>query len=319
MSPRDRKADTLQAEAIGNTTVPDRRSLLLASLGGAAAVVAVSGARAGSASGADAPAIRRRFAGKTVLITGATSGIGAAAARMFAAEGGKVAFCGRRTDRGATVEQAIRTAGGEATYIRADVRVEDDVRRFVDQAAGTYGGLDVCFNNAGITIEKPLHEYTLAEWDDVINTDLRGSFLSLKYEIPYLLKRGGGVVVVTSSSNAIATGDHKSAYSAAKRGLVGMVQAAAQDYAPHNIRINALIPGTTDTELIRRAAGMMNVPDVLWEAFIANWARTNISVAHRVARPEEIAAVALSLASDEFTFMNGAQIVADGGKTAHAG
>jgi NAD(P)-dependent dehydrogenase (short-subunit alcohol dehydrogenase family) len=260
---------------------------------------------------------RRRFQGKVVLITGATSGIGEAAAKMFAAEGGKVAFCGRRTDRGEQVQKSIQGVGGEAIYIRADVRVESDVQHFVDAAVEKYGGLDVCFNNAGITIERPLHEYTLAEWDDVINTDLRGSFLALKYEIPHLIARGGGVVVVTSSSNAIATNEKRAAYSAAKRGLVGMVQAAAQDYYDKGIRINLLIPGTTDTELTRRAGGMMDAPDAVWEAAAALWAKTNVPVAHRMAKPEEIAAFALTLASDEFPYLTGAQLVIDGGKTAH--
>jgi len=303
-------------------SVPSRRRLLtgaVAGVAGFAAGAVGAGAVLGSQKG---PRVvvngRARFKNKVILITGATSGIGAAAAEMFAAEGGKVAFCGRRTDRGAQVESNIKAEGGEAKYIRADVRIEDDVRRFVDTAAELYGGFDICFNNAGITIERPLHEYTAAEWDDVVNTDLRGNFLALKYEIPYLIKRGGGVIVVTASSNAIATTPKRSAYSAAKRGLVGMVQAAAQDYAGNNIRINTLIPGTTDTEFVRRAAGMMNAPDPVWQAAVSVWAKSNVAVAHRLARPEEIAATALMMASDEFTFMNGAQIVVDGGKTAHA-
>jgi NAD(P)-dependent dehydrogenase (short-subunit alcohol dehydrogenase family) len=303
-------------------SVASRRRLLtgaVAGVAGFAAGAVSAGAAVGSQKG---PRVvvdgRARFKNKVILITGATSGIGAAAAEMFAAEGGKVAFCGRRTDRGAQVESSIRAEGGEAKYIRADVRIEDDVRRFVDTAAELYGGFDICFNNAGITIERPLHEYTAAEWDDVVNTDLRGNFLALKYEIPYLIKRGGGVIVVTASSNAIATTPKRSAYSAAKRGLVGMVQAAAQDYADNNIRINTLIPGTTDTEFVRRAAGMMNAPDPVWQAAVSVWAKSNVAVAHRLARPEEIAATALMMASDEFTFMNGAQIVVDGGKTAHA-
>jgi NAD(P)-dependent dehydrogenase (short-subunit alcohol dehydrogenase family) len=303
-------------------SVASRRRLLtgaVAGVAGFAAGAVSAGAAVGSQKG---PRVvvdgRARFKNKVILITGATSGIGAAAAEMFAAEGGKVAFCGRRTDRGAQVESSIRAEGGEAKYIRADVRIEDDVRRFVDTAAELYGGFDICFNNAGITIERPLHEYTAAEWDDVVNTDLRGNFLALKYEIPYLIKRGGGVIVVTASSNAIATTPKRSAYSAAKRGLVGMVQAAAQDYADNNIRINTLIPGTTDTEFVRRAAGMMNAPDPVWQAAVSVWAKSNVAVAHRLARPEEIAATALMMASDEFTFMNGAQVVVDGGKTAHA-
>ena len=300
----------------------DRRHLLSAAVAAGAGGVIAGILGATAAATGKAPVIqvedRRRFRDKVILITGATSGIGAAAAKMFAAEGGKVAFCGRRENRGAQVEREIRAAGGEASYIRADVRVESDVQRFVDQAAERYRGLDVCFNNAGITIERPLHEYTSAEWDDVVGTDLRGNFLALKYEIPHLLRRGGGVVVVTASSNAIATTGKRSAYSAAKRGLVGMVQAAAQDYADSNIRINTLIPGTTDTELVRRAAGMMDAPDAVWKPAVALWAKANVAVAHRLATAEEIATVALALASDEFTFITGAQIVVDGGKTAHA-
>jgi hypothetical protein len=300
----------------------NRRHVLTAFAG--AATGAVIGAAGGAALAAKRrPATvqiegRQRFRNKVVLITGATSGIGAAAAKMFAAEGGRVAFCGRREDRGALVEQQIRAQGGEAHYIRADVRVENDVEHFVDSVVQLYGGLDVCFNNAGITLERPLHEYTAAEWDDIVGTDLRGNFLALKYEIPYLIKRGGGVVVVTASSNAVATTAKRSAYSAAKRGLVGMVQAAAQDYADSNIRINTLIPGTTDTELVRKAAGMMGAPDAAWQAAAALWAKSNVAVAKRLATPEEIASVALTLASDEFTYMTGAQIVVDGGKTAHA-
>jgi len=135
------------------------------------------------------------------------------------------------------VEREIRAAGGEASYVRADVRVEADVQRFVDTVASRYGGLDVCFNNAGITLEKPLHEYTSAEWDDVVNTDLRGNFLALKYEVPHLIRRGGGTVVVTASSNVCTTTEKRSAYTAAKHGIVGMVNCAAFDYAPYNIRI----------------------------------------------------------------------------------
>lgn len=304
------------------TTRSSRRALISGVVAGVAGLAAGAAGAATAIGSKKGPQVtvdgRARFKDKVVLITGATSGIGACAAKLFAAEGGKVAFCGRRADRGAEVETAIKQAGGDAKYIRADVRLEDDVRRFVDDAVAHYGGLDVCFNNAGITIEKPLHQYSAAEWDDVISTDLRGNFLALKYEIPHLIKRGGGVVVVTASSNAVATTANRSAYSAAKRGLVGLVQAAAQDYADSNIRINALIPGTTDTDFIRNAANMMNAPDPVWRAAVSAWAKSNVAVAHRLALPAEIAAVALMMASDEYTFMNGAQIVVDGGKTAHA-
>jgi NAD(P)-dependent dehydrogenase (short-subunit alcohol dehydrogenase family) len=294
----------------------DRRAMIgLAATAAAGTLTACS--HAPVAAPAASPA-RLRFHGKVVLITGATSGIGRAAALLFAAEGGKVALCGRRENLGHEVESLIRSRGGEATYIRADVRDESQVKSFVDRTVQKYGQLDVAFNNAGITLEKPLHEYTSAEWDNVVSTDLRGVFLAMKYEIPYMLAHGGGKIVVTSSSNAIATTAKRSAYSASKRGLVGLVQSAALDYVHQGIRINALIPGTTDTALVRRDAGMENVPDAVWETAASAWARTHIPEG-RMAKPEEIAAFALALASDDFPFMTGAQMVIDGGKTAEAG
>lgn len=300
-----------------------RRRVLGAAAGGAGLLIgAVSGA-VGGRSFAKAPDIPvypkgRRFAGKVVVITGATSGIGAAAARMFAAEGGHVVFCGRRIERGRQVEDAIRKDGGSARYIQADVREENQVKAFIDAAAEQSGGIDVCFNNAGITIQKPLHAYTAAEWDDVQNTNLRGNFFALKYQYPWLKKRGGGVVVVTASSNAIATDAGRSAYTSSKRGLVGLVQSAAQDYWDDSIRINTLIPGTTNTELVRRAAGMMDAPDSVWDAAAGVWGRSNVAVARRMASPDEIAVMALALASEEYSYLTGAQIVIDGGKTTHA-
>jgi len=280
-----------------------------------------AGAMLGTSSAPPAPVViagRRRFAGKVVLITGATSGIGRAAAIQFAAEGGKVAFCGRRAGLGRELEEQIRAAKAEAIYIRADVRSENDVRELVERTVSHYGRLDVAFNNAGITLEKPLHEYTVAEWDDVVNTNLRGVFLSMKYEIPHMLAGGGGNIVVTSSSNAIATTQGRSAYTAAKRGLVGLVQSASLDYVAKNIRVNTLIPGTTDTPLVRRVAGMENAPDSVWQLAAAEWAKSHIPL-RRMATAQEVAAFALTLASDEHPFMTGAQMVIDGGKTAQAG
>jgi len=264
------------------------------------------------------PSGKRRFENKVVIVTGGTSGIGRAASRMFAAEGGRVAFCGRSIDRGKQVEGQIKELGGDAVFIRADVRNEAEVKAFVGRTIETFGHLDIAFNNAGISIEKPLHDYSASEFDDVINTDLRGVFLSMKYEIPHMLEKGGSILV-TSSSNAIATTANRSAYSAAKRGLVGLVQAAALDYAPHGIRVNALIPGTTDTPFIRRLSGMENAPDAAWHVAVSQWAKTHVPGMQRVATPEEIAAFAVTLASDDHPYTTGGQFVIDGGKTAHAG
>jgi NAD(P)-dependent dehydrogenase (short-subunit alcohol dehydrogenase family) len=262
---------------------------------------------------------RPRFAGKAVLITGATSGIGRAAAVAFAAEGGRVVFCGRRENLGREVQDQIRASGGDATYIRADVRREGDVKALVGQTISLCGRIDAALNNAGITLEKPLHEFSLEEWDDIVNTNLRGVFLAMKYEIPHMIAAGGGNIVVTSSSNAIATSAKRSIYAATKHGLTGLVQAAALDYGQYGIRVNALVPGTTDTALIRRVAGMESMPDAMWEMGAAQYANTHVSGLHRLAKPEEIAAAALTLASSDHPFMTGASFVIDGGATAHGG
>ncbi|BCJ33985.1 short-chain dehydrogenase [Actinocatenispora thailandica] len=300
------------------------RRRVLGTAGGAAAVAAVAFAggvalvQGAGATPTLQPGQRRRFVGKVVLITGATSGIGRAAAIRFAAEGGKVAFCGRRRNLGRAVQEEIRAAGHEATYIHADVRDEHSVRAFVDAAVRRYGGLDVCFNNAGITIQKPLHEYTAAQWDDVLGTDLRGNFLALKYEIPHLIDRGAGVVVVTSSSNALTTTGGKAAYTAAKCGILGLVDCAAFDYARHNIRVNALVPGTTDTDLVRRAAGTEGLPDPVWETMARIYGKSNVPAMRRMASPDEIALGALALACDDFPYMTASRMVLDGGVSAYS-
>jgi NAD(P)-dependent dehydrogenase (short-subunit alcohol dehydrogenase family) len=261
----------------------------------------------------------RRFKDKVVVITGGTSGIGRAAAIAFAREGAKVTFCGRRRPLGLEVEQEIANKGGTARYCQADVRNEADMQRLVDFTLGHFGQLDVAFNNAGITLEKPLHEYSSTEWDDVLNTNLRGVFYAIKYQIPAMLTNNGGNIVVTSSSNAIATQGKRGAYAASKRGLVALVQAAALEYGPHNIRINAMLPGTTDTALVRRVAGMENAPESVWRAGAAEWAKSHVPGLARMANPEEIAEFALDLASDEHPFLTGAALVIDGGKTAQGG
>jgi NAD(P)-dependent dehydrogenase (short-subunit alcohol dehydrogenase family) len=286
----------------------DRRAVFGVTAAGLAAAACAPGSQA-----APAPA-RRRFEGKVAVVTGATSGIGRATALLLAAEGAKVAFCGRREALGHEVEAEIRRAGGTAAYLRADVRDPAQVKAFVDGAAKLYGGLDVAVNNAGIGITRSLAEMSLADWTDVMDTNLRGVFLAMQAEIPHLVARGGGTIVVTSSSQAFATREGSSVYSASKRALLGLVQAAALEYAPKNIRINAIAPGTTDTAFLKKSVGMESMPDPVWAVGAAQWAKSHVPGLHRLARPEEQAAAIAALASDDFTYMTGATMLVDGGK-----
>ncbi|XVQ07721.1 SDR family NAD(P)-dependent oxidoreductase [Spirillospora sp. CA-255316] len=294
---------------------PGRRRVLAGTAAGiaglaAATVPAVTGRQAAQA----APVRAERFAGKVVIITGATSGIGAATARAFAAEGAKVAFCGRREKLGRRVEADIRKAGGDATYIRADVRDERQVKAFVEQAVKRYGGLDVAFNNAGVNWFKPLHQITAAEYDDMQNTNARGVFLAMKYQIPHLIERGGGAIVVTSSLGVEMARPGGSAYSGSKGTLEGIVKGAALDYGKHNIRINAIQPGTIDTPMVRGA--FPDLSDQEWEQAKKVFAQLNIDGLPRMGEAADIAASVMALAGDEFAYMTGASVMVDGGATA---
>jgi NAD(P)-dependent dehydrogenase (short-subunit alcohol dehydrogenase family) len=292
------------------TTGLSRRAMLGAA---AAGTVGFGASSLNAAARTAAPEVRQRFAGKVVIITGATSGIGAAAARAFAAEGAQVAFCGRREALGHQVEAEIRAAGGEATYIRADVRVPEDVAAFVEQAVARYGGLHVAFNNAGIQKPfTPLHEQSVADWDDTFLTNVRGVYLAMKAEIPHMLAGGGGSIVVTSSSATMVARPGLAAYAATKEALQGIVRAAALEYGEQGIRINALLPGITDTPMVRPP----DLDDATWAQAKPLLGQLNVDGLHRLAEPEEIAAAALMLASDDLPYVTGVSFSVDGGLSA---
>ncbi|GAB3433870.1 SDR family NAD(P)-dependent oxidoreductase [Actinophytocola sediminis] len=280
---------------------PSRRTVLTAGALGAAATVTTA------ATAAAEPAERRgRFAGKVVLITGATSGIGEATARAFASAGAKVFFCGRRERLGNQVAASIRAAGGEATYRRADVRDENEVRDLVDAAVRRYGRLDIAVNNAGIESPRAvrLHEQTLADLEAVWRTNVGGVFLGMKYEIPRMLAQGGGVIVNTASMSAEVGFLTIAPYNASKHAVASLTKVAGLEYAADNVRVNAFAPGAVDTPMLRRAA----------EAFGMTYEQIAQDYPiKRIVAAEEMATIVMFLASADSSAVVGHDLDATGG------
>lgn len=246
-----------------------------------------------------------RFADKVVLITGATSGIGEVTAQAFAMEGASVHFCGRREELGTKIAQAIEAQGGRASYQKADVRNEQEVKSLIDTCVQKYGRVDIAFNNAGIE-SKPLTiaDQSLADWMDAMNTNATGVFLSMKYEIPHMLKQGGGVIVNNASVSGHVGFATISPYSASKHAVLSLTKVAALEYADKNIRVNSISPGAVDTPMLRRA--------------LAAWNTDFATVSQeypikRIVNAQEIARAVMWLSSDEASCITGIDVDATGG------
>jgi NAD(P)-dependent dehydrogenase (short-subunit alcohol dehydrogenase family) len=244
------------------------------------------------------------LSGKSIIVTGASSGIGAAAALLFAEEGADMVLGARRSAALETVTEQIRQAGGNAVFLAGDVRDEAYAGALVELAIRKFGRLDGAFNNAGIVgTMVPAADMELANWSDVISTNLTSAFLAAKAQIPAMAKYGRGSIVFTSSFVGFSNGGlpGMAAYAASKAGLNGLVQSLASDHAADGVRINSLLPGGTITP-----AGGEGDSDTL--AFIAG-----LHPVKRMAQATEIAQAAVFLLSDRSAFMTGSPMIVDGG------
>jgi NAD(P)-dependent dehydrogenase (short-subunit alcohol dehydrogenase family) len=251
-----------------------------------------------------------RFTNKVALVTGGTSGIGRATALAFAKEGAKVVVAGRREAEGNEVVSFIKKENGHALFVRTDVAKETDVVSLIEETLSAYGRLDAAFNNAGVEGDgfKPTHEQTAASYRAVMDINVLGVLLSMKYEIPAMLKSGGGAIVNTSSVGGLIGFPGAAIYVASKHAVIGLSKTAALEYATKGIRVNAVAPGGIETPMFDRFTGG-----------VGSEAHKQVSAMHPIGRtgePGEIAEAVLWLCSDNASFVTGHTLIADGGLTA---
>jgi NAD(P)-dependent dehydrogenase (short-subunit alcohol dehydrogenase family) len=251
-----------------------------------------------------------RLARQVALITGGTSGIGEATALLFAREGALVAITGRNETRGHAVTAAILEAGGQAIFLRTDVRKAAECERAVRETVSSLGRVDILFNNAGVFYPHDALECSEEEWDEQIDINLKGTFLMSKAALPGMIAQGSGVIINNSSGWGIVGGDKAVAYCASKGGVVLMTKAMAIDHGRQGVRVNCICPGDVETPMLPQDAKMRGQE---WDDYIAGCANRPLG---RVGTAEEIAKAVLFLASEDSSFMTGAALVVDGGGTA---
>jgi NAD(P)-dependent dehydrogenase (short-subunit alcohol dehydrogenase family) len=250
-------------------------------------------------------AMINRLGGKVAIVTGASGGIGRATARALACEGAQVVVADVSESGGQETVNLINANGGSAFFVRTDVSKDDDVKAMVQRAVEQFGGIDLAFNNAGIEgVQAPAADFAEKDWNRVLSINLTGVWLCMKYEIPEMLKRGGGAIVNCSSVAGLVGFPGIAPYVASKHGVVGLTKTAALDYATADIRINAICPGVIETEMIHR----FTHEDPRAETQMAEMAPV-----HRMGRPEEIADAVIWMLSDASSFTTGQAIAVDGG------
>ena len=248
------------------------------------------------------------FDGKVVLITGGTSGIGTAAANAFASEGAKVVISGRREDLGKKVVDSIKSNGGEAAFVKTDVCVPQEIKDMVSRTVDLYGRLNIAVNNAGVEQNfTPLGEQTLDDYSHVMDTNVRGVWLSIQHETGAMLETGGGSIVNVSSIAGVIAMPMMPIYVASKHAVVGLTKSLALEFAQQGIRINAVLPAVIDTPMIDRFAR----GDEAQEEYL-----DSLHPVGRIGKPEEVADAILWLASEKASFVTGTSVRIDGGFTA---
>ncbi|MBW4421530.1 MAG: SDR family oxidoreductase [Myxacorys californica WJT36-NPBG1] len=245
---------------------------------------------------------------KVALVTGGTSGIGRATAIALGAAGAKIVFSGRRDAEGEKTAKLIRETGAECLYIHSDASNEKDIKALVLHTVATYGRLDCAFNNAGVeTPIKPLHEQSVEDFDNLMAINVRGLFLCMKYEIQQMLSQGSGVIVNNSSTSGLVAFPETSPYVASKHAVMGLTRSAALDYAKQGIRVNAVNPGVTATELLDRSSKQLGITADDLDSFVPMG---------RIGQATEIAQAVVFLCSDAASYITGQPLVIDGGFTA---
>ena len=254
--------------------------------------------------------MQKRFKDKVALITGAGTGIGRTTAQAFADEGAKVVVADWAVEQGEETVDMIQKAGGEATFVKADVSKAAEVEHLVSTTVDTYHRVDVLFNNAGIDHPlNPIVELPEQDWDRVIAVDLKGVFLGIKYAVPAMITSGGGAIVSASSMCGLIGFTHMAAYNASKAGVISLTKTAALEYASNNIRVNCICPGSIDTDMVTRFR-----TGPYWESVASTRKPTPLG---RKGTTDEIARLVLFLSSDDSSFITGAAVSIDGGYTTH--